>query len=253
MRSDKLGYNMTLVNNEGAGLKPALIFACTMQGVLMEFEAIIFDVDGLMFDTERIARDSWKQAMAEAGYELSDALYLTFIGHSLADITPALKAAFGKEIDVLSIFSRRMEIADRLYVEEGVPVKDGLKELLDFLETRGKRKGVASSSYKEVTLRKLTLAGIADRFETIVGGDEVPEAKPAPYVYQKAAQQMGVEPQRCLALEDSEPGLQAARAAGLTPFMVPDLIAPTPVTRALAERVFPSLHEVRRYLAGFGC
>jgi HAD superfamily hydrolase (TIGR01509 family) len=221
--------------------------------VIMNFEAIIFDVDGLMFDTERIARDSWKQAMAEAGYELSDALYLTFIGHSLADITPALKTTFGEDINVTSIFARRMEIADRLYVEEGVPIKDGLKELLDFLEKQGKRKGVASSSYKEVTLRKLTLAGIAERFETIVGGDEVPEAKPAPYVYQKAAQQMGVEPQRCLALEDSEPGLQAARAAGLTPFMVPDLIAPTPATRALAERVFPSLHEVRRYLAGLGC
>ena len=131
---------------------------------------------------------------------------------------------------------------------EGVAVKPGLVPLLDWLAERDVPVAVATSTQHALALEKLALAGLRERFETIVCGDQVPKGKPAPDVYREAVARIDADPARCIALEDSEIGLRAAHAAGLTCIVVPDLLPPSPEYEPLAHAIVPSLREARALL-----
>jgi HAD superfamily hydrolase (TIGR01509 family) len=142
---------------------------------------------------------------------------------------------------------------ERFYVrgriaETGVPVKPGLVDLLDYLDGRGLARAVGSSAWRRTVEGYLGSMGLLPRFQAIAAGDEVANGKPAPDVFLLAARRLGVAPEGCLVLEDSEAGIQGARAAGMAAIMVPDLKAPAPETIALADAILPSLDAVRRWL-----
>jgi HAD superfamily hydrolase (TIGR01509 family) len=121
--------------------------------------------------------------------------------------------------------------------------------LLDLLEAAGTPVALATSTAREQTLAQLEASGLSDRFPTIATGDEVVSGKPAPDIYLLAASRLDRAPAACVALEDSEPGVEAARAAGMRVIMVPDLVAPTPRTLAMTERVCRSLDEARAFIS----
>ena len=152
-----------------------------------------------------------------------------------------IQAHFGPAFDVPSFqlcFRRHAE----KHMEERVPIKPGAPELLAFLGERGIKLGVATSAQRPSVERYLGRAGLIDRFGAIATRGDIERPKPHPDVYLEAARRLGVDPTRCLAFEDSNIGLEAAHAAGMMAFMVPDLLAPTPESRARAIRVLPDLH-----------
>ena len=205
--------------------------------------AVIFDMDGLMIDSEPMYRAASARAAAELGYEIDDALYLSMLGRNHVDSLATLVRALGQAFP-LDRFNERWpqywhEIVDR----DGVPVKPGLLALLDALEQHAVPFGVATSSNSHQAERVLEVANLRHRFEIIVTGDRIARGKPAPDIYLEAASQLGHEPTQCIALEDSDAGVLAAAAAGAATFMVPDLKSPGPEAAAAAHEVVESLDE----------
>jgi HAD superfamily hydrolase (TIGR01509 family) len=211
--------------------------------------AVIFDMDGLLLDTEALARRTWGEAAADCGVDLDDALFASLIGRTRRESGAMLEEAFGSSFS-LELF--RMRCGERwtaCIVETGIPVKTGAMELLDTLDAAGLPRAVATSTSREGARRSLETAGILERFDHVVTGDMVERGKPAPDIFLLAAERLGVEPERCVVLEDSHYGVMAAHAAGMSPIMVPDLLAPTEEIERLAVAVVTSLHDVRDALA----
>jgi HAD superfamily hydrolase (TIGR01509 family) len=206
-------------------------------------------MDGLMLDSERMARRAWERALAEWGLALSNDLYLQLIGRAAPDTKQLLRDAFGPALPVEEAYARKQRCLDQEIDLSGVPLKPGLMDLLAFLDSLHLPKAVASSTHRAFVLRKLEIAGVLARFDAIACGDEVPNGKPAPDVFLLAAERLGIPAGACVALEDSDAGIRAAHAAGMIPILVPDLKPPSDEIAALAHRVFPSLVEVRDYLA----
>lgn len=213
--------------------------------------AVIFDMDGLMLDTERLARQAWERAFAERGLPIYDEVYYQIIGRTSADSRQVFSQAYALDLDVIDAIARRKTAFLLDAYEREVPVKPGLIELLAWLDARGMPRAVATSTLRELAVHKLGKAGLADGFSVIVCGDEVANGKPAPDIFLRAAQHLGVQPRACAVLEDSEPGIRAARAAGMRAILVPDQAPPSPESTALAHRVCASLGEARGYLASF--
>ncbi len=204
--------------------------------------AVIFDMDGLMFDTERLARDAWRRAMAEYGYRLDDEVYLSAVGRTVEGACSVFVDALGPELPIAEI-----EAAKARYLQEmlapGPPLKHGLLDFLDGLEALGLPRAVASATVRDEVERRLARVGLLRRFGAVVGGDEVARGKPAPDLFLLAAERLGASSAGCVVFEDSEAGVMAAAAAGMAVVMVPDLVEPSPAARALAKAVLPSLAE----------
>lgn len=210
--------------------------------------AVIFDMDGLTLDTERLILWAWQQAMADFGYPAPEELYLRSVGVTDAATDDILREALGEDFPVQAVRERERQHYRRAIADHGVPLKPGVVELLAFLEERRVPKAVGSSARRATVERLLGQAGLLHRFDAIAAGDEVAEGKPSPDVFLLAAQRLGVAPAGCLVLEDSEPGTVAARGAGMTAIIVPDLKPPSAEVAALAHAVLPSLDAVRALL-----
>lgn len=211
--------------------------------------AILFDMDGLMIDTERMAQRAWQQAGAEFGFTLPDALYLQAVGRTAKATEALFCAGLGADFPFAAVYARKQHYLYTAIAEEGIPTKPGLAELLDRVDRQGIAKAVATSTARDLAIKKLTAAGLFNRFTTMVCGDEVAQGKPAPDIFLAAAAKLGVAPTHCLVLEDSSAGIQAAHAARMRALWVPDLIAPSPEIAALADGVVSDLHGVGALLA----
>ena len=207
-------------------------------------EVVVFDMDGLLLNTELLAREALQRAGREVGIALLQSDCALMIGVA-ADACRRLvldHCGTGAPVDALFEASTRHLHAQ---IEEGLlRVKPGAHELLALLDERRMPRAVATSSARAKALHHLEAAGLLDRFDAIVTRDEVERGKPHPDLYLRAAERLNVPPARCLALEDSYNGVRAARAAGIPVVMVPDLLPPTDEMRQLAMAVVEDLHAV---------
>jgi HAD superfamily hydrolase (TIGR01509 family) len=183
------------------------------------------------------------------GYDLTDEVYLKVLGTTAERTRHIFQAAFGEDMPIDEMYARKQTLIDQAIAAGKITVKPGLEELLAQLEAWEMPKAVASSTSRALVLRKLGAVGLAARFGAIVGGDEVPNGKPAPDIFIEAAARLGVTAHECAILEDSDNGIRAAHAAGAIPIMVPDLKFPAHDAQALAYRVLHSLHEAPAVLA----
>jgi HAD superfamily hydrolase (TIGR01509 family) len=214
--------------------------------------AVIFDMDGLMLDTERVYRSAWARAMAEMGYALSDEFYLRIMGKTVTEIRSVFRTGFGPGVPIEAVINRKQQHVEAAFAERGIPIKAGLAGLLDRLDDWNLFKAVASSTARSMVVDMLSRSELAHRFEAIVGGDEVPRGKPAPDLFLAAAERLGVQAAGCVVLEDSEAGIRAACAAGMYPILIPDILAPSEEVRNLSRAVIPSLNEACGYLKQLG-
>lgn len=189
-------------------------------------KAVIFDMDGLLLDTEKLLVRFWVQAANEAGFPMrrEHALSIRSLHRSFA--IPYLQGLFGEDFDYLKIRSRRMELMNKHLSENPLEPKEGARELLELLNARGILAAVATATDFERTRDYLTRVGLFDCFDRIVCATMVERGKPAPDIYIYAANQLGAEPRECVALEDSPNGVKSASAAGCKTLMIPDLTEP---------------------------
>ncbi len=210
--------------------------------------AVIFDMDGLMLDTERLAARAWGEAAATLDVDFDVALAHGMIGRNFADCAAMIRARYAVPYPVDALLARWHAAYDAIVLREGLALKPGVHELLDWLEGCAIPRAVATSTRRDRARAKLAQTALLPRFQELVGGDEVAFGKPAPDIYVEAARRLGTSTAMCVALEDSEPGVRAALAAGMMPIMVPDLIPPSADVVALDIVVLPTLHDVLAHL-----
>ncbi|MES2343692.1 MAG: HAD family phosphatase [Pseudomonadota bacterium] len=210
--------------------------------------AVIFDMDGLLFDTEALWQAALLAAAAEAGHEIPDAVYDGSIGVRRSQCGGLFRSHFGEDFrfeDFHTDWRRHFWTI----AEKDLALKPGASELLDVLDQVRLPRAIATSSSRTTVERHLTAHGLRDRFDQIVCRGDYENGKPAPDPFLKAAERLGVEPRSCLALEDSHVGVRSAAAAGMMTVMVPDLLEPTETLRALCVLVARDLHQVRDLVA----
>jgi HAD superfamily hydrolase (TIGR01509 family) len=210
--------------------------------------AVLFDMDGLMIESERALLQCWREASQVLElHQLDDALWLSFVGLSDRVCHDLLRERL-EEAQVQALL-RETQVRYDAQVEAGLPLKAGVLELLALLESHGLPRAVVTSTRRERALQKLTLCGLLPHFDAVAAGGEVAHPKPAPDLYLLAAQRLGVAPEACVVLEDSVAGVRAALAAGMTPIQVPDLVWPDESERALGHRVVESLGQAQVLIA----
>lgn len=207
-------------------------------------QAVVFDMDGLLLDTETMFREVARAVCSELGFEMLDDIHLSMIGLPAERGEAVLRERFGTSfpLDRYRTGCRTL-FRDRCRVE--VPVKSGAQDILERLETLGIPTAVATSTARAPALDHLRRAGLLGLFRTVVTRDDVSRGKPDPDPFLLAASRLGVDPRHCLALEDSHNGIRAAHAAGMHVVMVPDLLPPTDEIAGLCAAVMPDLHAVR--------
>ncbi|MEO8306172.1 MAG: HAD family phosphatase [Betaproteobacteria bacterium] len=211
--------------------------------------AVIFDMDGLLLDSEPLAARAWADAAFELGVEFDMTVARAMVGRNFTDCSAMVRARYGGSYPVDALVGRWHAVYDAIVEREGVAIKPGVFELIDWLERNAIPRAVATSTRRDRAHAKLSQAALLTRFREIVGGDEVPRGKPAPDIFVEAARRIDARAAECIVLEDSEPGVRAALAAGMIPIMVPDQHAPSAELLAQELLVLPSLHEVLGHLA----
>ena len=186
--------------------------------------AVVFDMDGLMLDTERLERELWRVVVGRRGGVFPDSLYAALVGRREVDSSRTLRENLGAQFPLKEARAEVRQLWRERVASQGMPLKPGLHELLDCLERAAVPKAVATSTVRERALE--SLGPLAARFAVLCGGDEVVNGKPAPDIYCLAARRLALDPRDCLALEDSPVGLAAAEAAGMDAILIPDLVEP---------------------------
>lgn len=211
-------------------------------------KAVIFDVDGTLLDTERIYMQAWKAAAAEQGYVMPDELLRKTRAVDAKVAARIFEEEIGNGFSYVKTRPLRVRIAEEIIARESPILKPGVLELLDYLKEKGIRLSVASSTNTQTTREHLAASGIADRFEVIVGGDQIVNGKPHPDIFLKAAELLGEAPENCMVVEDSPAGIRAGAAAGMKVVLVPDQAAITQEIIDLSDTVLDSLLEMPAYL-----
>jgi HAD superfamily hydrolase (TIGR01509 family) len=210
-------------------------------------KAVVFDMDGLLVDTEVIYCEALTAQAADMGHELPRSVLRRMIGSSWAGSATILTDHFGAAFDTDAL--REGSVA-RFYelAEGGIALKAGVREILEVLACADIPRAIATSSRRHEVEHHMGAHGLLDGFQAVVASGDYARAKPAPDPFLTAAERLGVAPEDCLALEDSHNGVRAASAAGMMTIMVPDLLDPTEEMHSLCVRIARDLHEVRELL-----
>lgn len=210
-------------------------------------KTIVFDMDGVLFDTERLCMEGWSRVAAAQGISGIEETARRCIGLNENDTRALVQEALGREFPYEAF---RRQVSDWFWQQiksHGLPVKEGVKKLLPYLQHAGYKIGLASSSKYDSVVSHLKEAGLIDYFSVLVTGDMVEHSKPEPDIYLLACRKLQENPGECFAVEDSANGIRAAAAAGMKPIMVPDLLEPDEEMKRLSFLICRDLTEVMYY------
>ena len=213
------------------------------------YKAVVFDMDGVIFDSERAVMQCWKEVASRHNIPNIEKAILACTGTTMVRTREIMLNLYGADFPYDEYARESSAIFHSRYDGGRLPMKPGVKELLTFLKERGKKIALASSTRQQVVTDELRDAGIIEYFDRIICGDMVSRSKPAPDIFLKACEELNVSPSDSYAIEDSYNGIRAAHAGGLHPIMVPDLLPADEEMQSLAEIVLPNLTSVMEYLA----
>ncbi len=214
----------------------------------LEIELIIFDMDGLMFDTEKISYIAWNEAANKYNYKISRDLFEKTVGTNLTKTKEIYLEHFGESFPFDLIRNERVKISDEFIKANGVPIKEGLYELIQYLNKSKIKKAIATSTSRRRASNLLSLVQIDGFFDYILCGDEIKNSKPNPEIFLKVADKLKCNPNKCLVLEDSELGVIAAYQAGMIPIIVPDLKEPSKEIQSFIFSRMDNLLDVKSFL-----
>ena len=209
---------------------------------------IVFDMDGVLFDSERIYYRAWLEAGRKRSMPDVDTCVTHCVGRNGNDTRAYLRGIYGQDFPVDSLIEEIRSEFTNIVDAEGLPIKIGVHALLDWLTATGWNIALATSSGKNGTARNLSVSGLARYFSIIITGDMIQNGKPSPDIYLLACKKLGARPEESFAVEDSPNGVLSAHAAGLKVLLVPDILEPGEEIKALAFKTYPTLTEVKTYL-----
>lgn len=213
------------------------------------YKAVVFDMDGVIFDSERAVMQCWKDVASRHNIPDIEKAILACTGTTMVRTREIMLNLYGADFPYDEYARESSAIFHSRYDDRRLPMKPGVKELLTFLKEHDKKIALASSTRQQVVTDELRDAGIIEYFDRIICGDMVSRSKPAPDIFLKACEELNISPLDSYAIEDSYNGIRAAHAGGLHPIMVPDLLPADEEMQSLAEIVLPSLTSVMEYLA----
>lgn len=214
----------------------------------MKFDAVVFDMDGVIFDSEKKVVECWQVVAEKYNIEEIEEACSACLGLNRVATKEYFLGKYGEDFPYEEYKTEMSNLFHERYGNGKIPVKQGAREILDSLRRNGKKVALATSTRKAVVVDELEAAGLYDFFDAIVCGDMVEKSKPAPDIFLRACECLGVNPRDAFAIEDSYNGVRSAHGAGIRTIMVPDLAPENEEMRGLAEVVLPNLCEVMEYL-----
>lgn len=211
-------------------------------------DGLIFDMDGVLLDTEKIYFLCWKQSAEEFGFSLPDEVALSLRSCCPRYAAPHLQRILGASFDYFAVRARRRELVSAYIAANGIETKPGILETLHYCEKENIVTVVATATARALALERLEMVGLSEKFSFVVGGDDVATGKPAPDIYRKAVATIGKRAGECVAAEDSPNGIVAAFAAGCHVVMVPDLTPPQLFYQPLLCGIVQSLVDLPQWL-----
>ncbi|WP_147634598.1 HAD family hydrolase [Treponema pectinovorum] len=225
-----------------------------MKQIGFNLKAVIFDMDGVLLDTESICKKCWQIEADKRGLKNVDEVYYKCVGQARQDTLSTLTDFFSpqdKNFDAADFYLSSVELFKEVEKTDGIPKMKGVDSCLKSLFSTGIPLAVASSTRRKTVLRQLKEAELFDYFKTFTCGDSVAHSKPDPEIYIKACNSISVEPKNCLAVEDSPNGVRSAFAAGMKVVMIPDLIKPTEEISKMCFSILPSIDLLPSFLAPY--
>ena len=217
---------------------------------MKDLKGAIFDMDGLMIDTEKLYLKFWILAAKDFGYDMTPEHVYSMRSMARKFSIPLLKGIFGEDCPTEDIRAHRTELMGEYIKEHGLEVKKGLFTLLDYLRGRGIKMAVATATPRVRTVEYLKNIGAKDYFSAVICGDMIETGKPAPDIYLTAARELGLPPEECAAFEDSPNGIKAAHAAGCHAVMIPDMTPSDEEIKPLLSAVYDSLDMAVEFFEG---
>jgi len=212
-----------------------------------QFNAVIWDMDGLLFDTERLSFEAWQVGAESIGQQMTLELFQSLIGMNAAAIVRKLKLDLGEDAD-LEELQRVAGLSYDKLIENGAPLKEGAADCLKRLHELEVPQALATSSSYRYAAKKLKHHNLLELFQATVTGDQVENGKPHPEPYLLAAKRLQVAPQHCLAFEDSVNGIHSAKQAGMQTILIPDMCPHNEESLACVDQQFESLNEALAFL-----
>ncbi|WP_029318957.1 HAD family hydrolase [Butyrivibrio sp. AE3004] len=214
---------------------------------MKKFDAVVFDMDGVIFDSERATMYCWLELAKKYYIENLEKNFLACTGTTNQRTREIMMEAYGEDFHYDAFAKEASVMFHEKYDGGKLPIKSGVHVILDYLKYQGKKIALASSTRKQTVVNELKDAGLIDYFDEIITGDMVTHSKPHPEIFLLACEKIGIKPENAYAIEDSYNGIRAANAGGLRPIMVPDLLPANEEMKKLTEAVLTSLDEVVKY------
>ncbi|MEQ8155603.1 MAG: HAD family phosphatase [Clostridiaceae bacterium] len=215
---------------------------------MSKIEAVLFDMDGVIFDTERVYLEHWTKIFQKYGYKMTKEIYISVMGRGRQNVTKTFLEIYGQDLPIEQMYKEKDELLLQAVESGKVPMKPGVKEILNFLKENKFKIGLATSAKRDRMMMQLKMGNIEKEFDTIVCGDDITNSKPNPEIFLKAAERLSVNPKKCAVVEDSPAGIKAAYNAEMRALHVEDLKKADEEILKSCHKNFKNLFEIKEYL-----
>ena len=212
-------------------------------------KAVIFDMDGVIFDTEKVYLDIWTEVFEKYGYKMTKELYVTVMGTGRKNVIKTFLENFGDDLPIEKMYEEKDNQLFYRIENQGIPLKEGVKELFSMLKEKDYKIALATSAKKERVEKQIKDKWLKESFDARVCGDDVEQGQPSPDIFLKAAKEIDVEPENCFVVEDSPAGIKAALSGGMKGIHVEDLKVADEEILKYCQKNFKNLQEIKKYLS----
>ena len=212
-------------------------------------KAVIFDMDGVIFDTEKVYLDIWIEVFEKYGYKMTKELYVNVMGTGRKNVIKTFLENFGDDLPIEKMYEEKDNQLFYIIENQGIPLKEGVKEQFSMLKEKDYKIALATSAKRERVEKQIKDKWLKESFDAIVCGDDVEKGKPSPDIFLKAAKEIDVEPENCFVVEDSPAGIKAVFSGGMKGIHVEDLKEADEDILKYCEKNFKNLQEIKKYLS----